>query len=67
MPYYAWKDKNSDYNFDVLRDHDDYETSPQEDELPKEEQGKDRDWERFIAKAPTVIKGPSWGGGKGNW
>ena len=62
MPYYSWRDNKTGYVVHVLRSFSRYEEPPKDEELPEEEQGKPRDWERIITKGP-VIANPN----KGNW
>lgn len=66
MPMYTWRDKKSEYQLDVIRPYHEYREPPREDELPEEERGKEREWQRIIDGVPTVTK--SFGfGSKGNW
>lgn len=66
MPMYHWVDKKTGYSIDILRAHEDYQDEPKDDDLPAEERGKDRDWERKIISAPGVTKPWGWGS-KGYW
>lgn len=67
MPMYTYHDKNHGLELEVLRSFSEYDVPPTEDELPEEERGKDRDWERLIKASPTVTKSRAWGPGKGYW
>ena len=67
MPMYYWEDKKTGYGIEVIRKFDDYKQPPEESELPKEEQGKAREWQRLLKKAPGVTKSRNWGPGKGYW
>ena len=66
MPLYFWEDTKTGFSIEVLRKFDDYQQPPTEPELPKEEQGKEREWQRIIG-TPQVTKGRGWGPGKGHW
>lgn len=67
MPIYKWKDKKTEIEVEVIRDFKDYEVPPFEEELATDHDPKEAVWERIIGSAPKVIKGDSWGPGKGNW
>lgn len=50
MPIYLWKDIINDYEIEVVRSNfDKYQDPPKEEELPEEERGKERKWERRIS------------------
>lgn len=63
MPVYTWRDKKTGYEVDIYRSSfDDYRDPPRDEDLPEEERGKDRDWQRIIVDGPTLTN-PN----KGNW
>lgn len=62
MGIYIYKDKKSDLVVEVIRHYKDYEQVPTDEELPAEERGKERDWERRIGKLAFVQKWPSTSG-----
>lgn len=66
MPLYLWRDKNTGYEIEVLRPKsEDYLVCPQDSELPADERGKDRDWQKLISSGITTTY--AQGRGKGNW
>jgi hypothetical protein len=68
MPLYEWKDKKTGYQVEVFRERfDQYLEAPKDEELPEEERGKERDWEKQISKGIKVERGNTWQGSKGNW
>lgn len=62
MPMYMWQDRKTDYEVEIIRTFSEYEVPPQDDDLPSEEQGKDRDWVRLISAPGMVFKWPSTSG-----
>ena len=66
MPIYNYHDKKTGYEIEVLRDFKNYEDIPTDEELPEEERGKSRDWERRIGAGVRVTKALGFGS-KGNW
>lgn len=69
MPLYAWLDKKTEKKVEVLRSFVDYEIPPAREEAGdmSNEEFRDADWERQIYGTQRVIKGDSWGPGKGYW
>ena len=59
MPFYTWIDHKTGYKTDVIRSFKDYEIPPQDEDLPEDEQGKEREWERLIGEMLFVSKWPS--------
>ena len=67
MPVYCWKDKISGKTFDIYKPNfDQYNEPPKDDELPEEERGKEREWEKQIGSGIRVVKAPGFGK-KGYW
>lgn len=67
MPIYLYQDQLTDYRIELFRPFGANETMPQDNELPKEEQGKERNWRRLISNNIKTTKAANWGAGKGNW
>lgn len=67
MPLYTYIDKTTGYQIDILRNFAQYQDLPNDTDLPEEEQGKERDWEKQLGTNVKVIRGENWGPGKGNW
>jgi predicted nucleic acid-binding Zn ribbon protein len=70
MPMYTYKDKNTDVKVDVIRTFDEMEQVPTLEECGEklnEEQHSKAVWERVIGGGISVLKGPTWGWGKGHW
>jgi hypothetical protein len=65
MPLYEWLDENSDTKVEVLRSFAEYELPPMGEEIPEAIRGREYKWVRQIGKSIRVVKGASWGPGKG--
>lgn len=63
MPLYTWVCERCGAEMDILRLFDGYQDPPTAAEEPA---GCEHTWTKII-HSPSVTKGPSWGGGKGNW
>ena len=68
MPLYDYVDTNTKKRVAILRPFDQYEDLPARDECTNltDEEYTQAKWERQIA-APKMVKGRSWGPGKGYW
>ena len=66
MPIYIYVDKKTGYKVEVIRDFEDYQVVPKEEELPEQEKGKEREWQREIGTGIKTIKARGFGS-KGNW
>lgn len=68
MPMYQWRDTTNGRTVDVIRNFDDFELKPGRDEA---EQWTDAEWQAAkwekVIGAVSVVKGRSWGPGKGYW
>ena len=61
MPMYIWKSESTGEEIEILREFDDYQVPPTE-----EEAGEDKGpWVKQLGPTRT-IRGPGWGS-KGNW
>lgn len=50
MPIYLWEDEQTGYRVEVVRQtHDDYLDPPTDEDLPKDERGKERKWVKKIS------------------
>lgn len=56
-PIYVWVHEETGEETEVQRDYED-------SDLPPDDSGK---WKKVIGKNLNLIRGPGWGGGKGNW
>lgn len=68
MPMYDWADTNSQKRVAIIRHSDLWEEIPTREEAAAltDQEYADASWERLIA-APKMVKGRSWGPGKGYW
>lgn len=67
MPIYVWLDKLSGLEVDILREFAEYQDAPKDEDLPEEEKGKERQWEKQLGTGIRMVKGDNWGPGKGRW
>lgn len=71
MPLYIWLDSKSGTTVDILRSFEDYRDPPTEEEAAaaglSPEQVADASWEKRLGTGIQVVKGSSWGPGKGSW
>ena len=63
---YCFQDKKSGFEIEVNRKYADRDEVPTDEELPEEERGKERDWERVLSGGIIVTRAPGYGT-KGNW
>jgi predicted nucleic acid-binding Zn ribbon protein len=71
MPLYTYRDKKSNKAFDILRNFEEYKSLPTKEEALKagltEEEFDSAEFQKEIGSSITVVKGDSWGKGKGHW
>lgn len=68
MPIYVWFDHIQEKEFEIYRESFTQSgEEPTDDDLPAEEKGKERKWEKRIGSGIKVVRGASWNGSKGNW
>jgi predicted nucleic acid-binding Zn ribbon protein len=72
MPLYHYACKKCKYSVEIIRTMKESEDLPTEQEITEEcsspeSTDKKHDLERLIKSAPGVMKGGSWGNGKGYW
>lgn len=68
MPLYHYACKKCKYSVEIIRTMKESEEPPTEQEITQECTSPDsHDLERLIKSAPGVMKGGSWGNGKGYW
>jgi predicted nucleic acid-binding Zn ribbon protein len=72
MPLYNYECKKCKYSIEVIRKMQDSEVAPTEEEVLGEENKcsdgtSHHDLERRLKSAPGILKGGSWGSGKGYW
>ncbi len=72
MPLYHYACKKCNFSVEIIRTMKESEDLPTEKEIEKEcdspdSTDKKHDLERLIKSAPGVMKGGSWGNGKGYW
>ena len=59
MPLYTWICKKNQFKIEVIRNFTEYERPPEKDELPKDQQELEHEWERIIWGTQTLIKWPN--------
>lgn len=67
MPLYDWIDKKTGYKVVLLRPFAEYDVPPCDEDLPEDERGKDREWQKQLGEGVQTVRGPNWTGSKGNW
>lgn len=71
MPLYCWKDKTSGKTIEVMKSFDEYKDPPTKEEAIAggltEEEADSADFVKVLGTGIKVVKGDSWGPGKGNW
>lgn len=71
MPLYEHKDTTSGKIVEILRNFSEYKDTPSKEEAIKagltEEEYEVAAWVRVIGSGIKVVKGASWGPGKGSW
>lgn len=48
MPIYPWTDELTGYTVEIMRSFSEHQDPPKDDDLPEEEQGKERKWKKLI-------------------
>lgn len=66
MPLYEWVDEKTGYEVTIENHYDNYRKPPEDEDLPEEERGKDREWRKKISSGIKVNR-PAYYGTKGNW
>jgi len=65
---YCWVERKSGKEIEVLRSFSDFEVPPTAEELAIINLVfENPEWERIIKSSPKIIRGDSWGPGKGHW
>lgn len=67
MPMYTWVDKLTGLEIDILRSFSQYQDEPKDEDLPEEERAKVREWVKQLGAGIRMVKGDTWGPGKGHW
>lgn len=71
MPLYVHKDKKSGKTVEILRDFSSYKDVPTTEEAIAagltEEEALHAEWEKQLGTGIKVVKGDTWGPGKGYW
>lgn len=70
MPMYEWRCSVCGFEHEVLRSLAEYERAPEREEYhfaACTTPTMMHEWERQVSSKQAVVKGPNWGGGKGNW
>ena len=65
MPMYTWKCSNCGAEEAVIRPVSQIDEPPEPADSAPE--GCPHAWSRIMSGKQAVVKGPSWGGSKGNW
>lgn len=66
MPIYIYRDTKTDTYVEVIRSFDEHNRVPEGEEIPESLRDTEPQWEKVIGNT-SVIRGPSWGNGKGAW
>jgi len=66
VPQYDWVCKVCQQREQVLRSLKEYDRAPGGDDGVASGIDHEHEWERELG-APAVVRGPGWGGSKGNW
>lgn len=71
MPLYVHRDTRSGKTIEILRSFKEYLDKPTQEEAEKAgltpEEAVEAHWERVLGTGIKVIKGATWGMGKGHW
>lgn len=69
MPLYVYADLNTGKKVEILRSFSEYQSLPTREECPEfsDEEFSAAQFEKQLGEGIRVVKGASWGMGKGHW